>query len=652
MDVTTPLPYKDESLWELIKAFFAALPDPVFIKDADLKIVYGNPAMDAFVLRVVGETDYLGKDDTELFSPNQWEVFLREDQKVLAGQVSLNEEKIGANITALTKKVPVRMPDGTTGLAGIVFDITQYKAAEERARITEAASAAKSQFLAAMSHEIRTPLNGILGMAQSLASDEQLNKTQRDKIDTILDSGRTLNALVDDVLDLSKIEAGKMTIDPVGGDLRHVARRIIRLFEPRAREKGISLTLDAVEPLTEALCFDPVRVRQCLSNLVSNAVKFTDTGGVTLRLETVEADGQWQVIATVSDTGIGMNDSAMAKLFAEFSQADSSTTRRFGGTGLGLAIARKLARLMDGDVTVESTPGEGSTFTFCFLARAAAGPVRQASRARLAPAASHSLTSLRVLLADDNAINRDVVRLFLTPYGVTLTEAINGQEVLEALAREPFDILLLDIHMPVMDGPEVLEKLRGSATDYHDIPVIALTADAMSGDRERFLAMGANGYVTKPVDQAELLSAISQLRPAIHNDNAGLPALDALEPDPSAALSLDSPLVALVQQWLQTARTDLRAALRSLESEDPVTWEDIYRPVHDCSAQGPQFGFKLAGQIASDLCAILRGRSRSLDAETRQVSARYLRAIIHCLERNITGCGGQAGIDLRLKLAA
>lgn len=649
-------------LAELMQAFFDALPDPIFIKNGRLELIYGNAAFHRFVQQTVGLVDYMGKRDSELYPEDQWSVFESEDRKALDGTMSLNVEKIGTQVTALTKKVRVRLPDGTYGIAGLNFDITDYKAAEERAEANAAANEAKSQFLASMSHEIRTPLNGILGMAQSLAGDAALADEQRDKVDTILDSGRTLTALVDDVLDLSKIEAGKMTIDPVDSDLRHVARRIVRLFEPRAQEKGIRLDLDIEEPITTALAFDPVRVRQCLSNLISNAVKFTETGGVTLGIRTtLNEDGSCQVSATITDTGIGMDDAAMAKLFQEFSQADSSTTRRFGGTGLGLAITRKLARMMGGDVTVESRPGEGSAFTLSFRAATASGPVAERSSGKDAPSASTtSLKGLRVLLADDNAINRDVVKLFLDPHGVIITPVGDGQQVLDALSSAPFDMLLLDIHMPVMDGPEALSILRNSGEAYSTIPVITLTADAMSGDRERFLAMGADGYVTKPIDQAELLSAIAQLRPsapaagpsAAPGDEPLDHDLAALAPDTTGPLGPDNPLAALAGAWRETAREQIRSALDRLDAGGPISNEDIYRPAHDCQGQAAQFGYTLAGQVASDLCTVLRARPGPLSDEARGVAVRYMRAILYCLDREITGSGGQAGCALRMKLAS
>lgn len=642
---------------QLMQAFLNALPDPVFIKNERLEVIYGNAALDRIVFEATGRDDYIGRPDRDVYPREQWEVFEAEDRKVLAGAVSLSEEKIGPEVTALTKKIPVRLPSGETGIAGISFDITDHKRAEARARETEAASHAKSQFLAAMSHEIRTPLNGILGMAQSLASDKTLTLSQKEKVDTVLDSGRTLLALVDDVLDLSKIEAGKLEISPVDGDLRHTARRIIRLFEPRAKEKGVALVLEIEDGLTSALSFDPVRVRQCLSNLVSNAVKFTSQGEVRVTLSTISYDGLFRVTARVSDTGIGISPEAQARLFSEFSQADASTTRRFGGSGLGLAISRKLARMMGGDVTLESTPGTGSAFTLSFLAGAASGrlPEREAGAAM----PSHSIGGRRILLADDNRVNREVVKLFLAPHSTVITEAENGREVLDLLAQQAFDVVLLDIHMPVMDGEEALRILRAGDTPYRDIPVIALTADAMSGDRARFLALGANAHVTKPVDQGELLGAIARLQPqAYETDGAPAPEADPLNdclarlPNEAAPTLANDTLAALREEWITAARDQFTALGKGLSDGPSPELSALYRAAHDCQGQGTLFGFPLISAVASDLCLILRTCDGALTPDARRIAARYIRALVHCLTHRIPGTGGPAGAALRLKLAA
>ena len=254
-----------------------------------------------------------------------------------------------------------------------------------------------------------------------------------------------------------------------------------------------------------------MRIRQCVSNLVSNAVKFTESGAVTINLSSERQEGDYLINIAVSDTGIGMSPETAGRLFSAFTQADGSTSRRFGGTGLGLAITRHLARLMGGDVTVASEEGKGSEFTFAFRAAAALSrdDLPEAAEPGINPWGSGARDDTpridaRILLADDNLVNRQVIKMLLAPLGVTIGEAVNGMEALEKLASERFDLVLLDIHMPVMDGRETIAAIRASTQPWNSIPVIALTADAMSGDREKYLALGMNDYLSKPVDQREL----------------------------------------------------------------------------------------------------------------------------------------------------
>jgi signal transduction histidine kinase/AmiR/NasT family two-component response regulator len=410
------------------------------------------------------------------------------------------------------------MSDGRK--VAISVDVTELRQREKELKKAQAAaiaaSNAKSAFLANMSHEIRTPLNGILGMAQVLEMGS-LTPDQKEQVSTILDSGRNLMALLNDVLDLSKIEAGKIAIVRADSDLVHTLRRLHRLWKPKAEEAGLEFYLSLDADLPQVLNFDAVRVRQCVSNLISNAIKFTHQGRVEVFVTArKQADGQYLVKIRVSDTGVGMDEETQARLFRPFVQADDSTSRKYGGTGLGLSICRKLAELMGGEASVRSEPGRGSEFTFTFLAGEAApqhrvvneGPAMSEDDSRSAL----KRDSLRLLLVDDHPINRQVVSLFLRPFNMRVVEATNGKEALEALKREAFDLVLLDIHMPVMDGTETIRQLRSSPDQFANVPVVALTADAMSGDKERYLAMGMDGYLSKPIAERDLISEIIRIR--------------------------------------------------------------------------------------------------------------------------------------------
>ena len=410
----------------------------------------------------------------------------------------------------------VEIPLSFGGWVAVGADVTALRERERELKKArkqaEAANEAKSAFLANISHEIRTPLNGILGMAQLMAAGE-LSAEQRDQLETILDSGKTLMAILNDVLDLSKIEAGKFDISPIDNDLGHLLHRVEKLFAPRAAEKGIGLTLSIDGEMANFLRFDPVRVRQCVSNLIWNAIKFTEKGGVTISASTVPAGGDaFDVRISVSDTGMGMSAETLGKLFAPFTQAETSTARRFGGTGLGLSISRKLARLMDGDVAAASEEGKGSTFTFTFRAvrgrRVSEAPraadVDQTGGARWAK-------GLAVLLVDDHALNRKVARLFLEPLGIEITEAENGADAIRELQTRVFGLVLLDMHMPVMNGEETLRHIRNHEAAFREVPVIALTADSLGPDNARYNEMGADGYVGKPIDHRELIIEIGRV---------------------------------------------------------------------------------------------------------------------------------------------
>jgi len=480
----------------------------------------------------------------------------------------------------------LRRPMANGGEVITYEDITQRRQAEDHTRLmveqlratqddlrravgaAEASNEAKSSFLANMSHEIRTPLNGILGMAQVLES-EPLNASQFASVHMILESGKTLMALLNDVLDLSKIEAGKLSIEPTDGALRDTFIYVQKLFLGWAQEKSIALNVNVDPSAPDEAKFDAIRVRQCVSNIISNAIKFTEAGSVTVDVgaERTNAD-EYLIRVDVTDTGIGISEEAAGRLFSEFSQADSSTTRKYGGTGLGLAITRKLARLMGGDATLVSSLGAGSTFSFTFKAFAASAsdvsaPVERKHQVGV------TLQGLRVLLVDDNPINRSVARLLLAPAGMIFAEATNGKEALERLSEQPFDLMLLDVHMPVMDGTAAIKHIRASDAPWRDIPVIALTADAMSGDSERLLAMGMTGYVSKPIEKEALLQEIHR---ALSKRPGAASRMDALwgAEDRAAAV----PCIAEATQ----ARPD-----PSIKSRTAMTIEASEAPLHRIS---------------------------------------------------------------------
>jgi len=386
----------------------------------------------------------------------------------------------------------------------------QTRAIEDARLAAEAANTAKSNFLASMSHEIRTPMNGILGMAQSLQAAD-LPEKEREKISIILESGRSLLLIVNDVLDFSKIEAGKFDISPAPNDLTRTIDHVVRLFEPQALEKDIVVRVTQAPDLARDLIYDAARVRQCVGNLLSNAIKFTPQGRIDIAVFSRAAgDGDVMVSVRIRDTGIGIMPDVQQKLFQPFTQADSSIARKYGGTGLGLAISLRLAELMGGGITLESSPGAGSTFTLTFRAKTQAMPESVVALAteRVRPKPK-SLHGLRVLVVDDIQVNRDIIKHFLVPYGCQINDAVNGQDALDQLAAGEFDLVLLDIHMPVMDGKEAIRHIRASGAPWRDIPVIAVTAHAMPGDREKLAAIGMTDYLAKPVEQQTLIARMS-----------------------------------------------------------------------------------------------------------------------------------------------
>jgi two-component system, sensor histidine kinase len=373
----------------------------------------------------------------------------------------------------------------------------------------EEATRAKSAFLAMMSHEIRTPMNGILGMVQ-LLDLTPLNGEQRSFLEIIQTSGDTLLVLINDILDFSKIEAGKLTLEQRPFLLHHELLQTIALYRPLAEKKGLFLLAPGLDTLPKQVVGDSTRLRQILSNLLSNALKFTHQGGITVEASSSElTPGKVQIELAVRDTGIGIPESKLALLFKAFSQVDAATTRHYGGSGLGLAICARLCAAMDGAITVSSQPGTGSVFRVSLALASAAAPAG-AALARPPGAPDQEITNLRVLIADDNPVNRLLAQTLARRLGAVPQVATNGQEAVDAAALGGVDVILMDMQMPVMDGIEATMAIR--ALDLPRQPhIIALTASAFDSDRDDCLAAGMDDFLSKPFSLADLRQKLASL---------------------------------------------------------------------------------------------------------------------------------------------
>jgi PAS domain S-box-containing protein len=654
---------------ERFKAIFTLSQDPIIAADSDMKLVLFNRAAEE-TFRLPAQAA-LGMPMDTLFTDGCRDDFrqrfctLMTDGDAAADLRSRSNFSIrakradGDHFIAEASLTRIAVQGGHIA-AATVRDVSQQRAAQaslerqaaemsalaerlDAALATaEQASQAKSEFLAMMSHEIRTPLNGILGMTRLLL-DQTLATEQREKLEIVHDSGEALLAILNDILDFSKLEAGRVELEATDFDVSRVVRSTVALMESRAQLKGLELSVVLSPQAPRAVNGDPNRLRQILLNLVGNAVKFTAAGHVRVSVAPV-ADEPTRLLFSVEDTGIGIDEKARGRLFQDFAQADASVARRFGGTGLGLAICKRLAVLMGGEIGIDSRVGHGSRFWFTIPFRPAE---RDDALPPCAPApvnAPMTLTPdlpLEILLAEDNPVNQMVMRGFLEARGHHVLVVENGLQAVEAVRGGVFDTVLMDMLMPVMDGVEATRFIRSLPAPAGDTTIIALTANAMAEDKEKCLAAGMDGFISKPITQNALFESLrirrtrrSRCAPMGNTLDlsppkapaADFPVLDQRVLDDLRAGMGDAMSPLLLRQFMTDAPQRVERAVAACAAGDlPAARSDA----HDLKAMAATFGLIALSKVAEAVeTACREGKKEAAQTYSRDLPARLAEAVI------------------------
>ncbi len=515
-------------------------------------------------------------------------------------------------------------------LAAVVLEGRDRMRVEHELRSTnhalEAATNAKSEFLATMSHEIRTPMNGVLGTLELLL-DSPLSNGQKNLAATARSSAESLLVILNDILDYSKLEAAKVDLDIVNFSPEQVVDDIVSLFQPRAKSKGLSIDISIASDVPLWLAGDQARLRQVLSNLVGNAIKFTEHGGVSVACKHKITDsGQTFARFEIFDTGIGIPADAVDRLFTRFTQSDSSTTRKFGGTGLGLAICKQIVQLMGGEIGVITDVGEGCTFWFEVPMTAGQQPAALDGETDIAIPSRR----LRILVADDNRVNRMIAEMLLAKHGHVVDTVVNGVEAVDAVRKAEYDLVLMDVQMPEMDGITATSQIRSSAGPENNVKIIALTANAMSGQREEYLANGMNDYVSKPINSRLLFSAIERVTSGvsgvlpIHSTDADRRRVsrrrsDAVNDDPFNKLPVfDKSVIAAWSSGMNQA--DVSATLECVPDESVKSLNEIKAAIAAGDlTEARRIAHRMKGMAANLGAARLAAVARSIELDAPSI---------------------------------
>ncbi len=518
----------------LLYALLDNIPDSIYFKDQDSRFVRISRSM-AEKFHLPDPQSIIGKTDADIFTSKHAgqaradELEIMSTGEPMVARIEQETWPDRDDTWCSTTKMPLQDSNGSiVGTFGVSRDITELKMIEAELRVArdqaDRANQAKSEFLANMSHEIRTPMNGIIGMAE-LLSDTRLDEQQQSFLDMMQQSAHSLLRILNDILDFSKIEAGKLEIEQIPFEMRACVGHAAKSLAARAAQKSLQLLLNINPDVPEYLLGDPGRLRQVIVNLVGNAIKFTDHGDVAIEVEVASgppSEELYTLHITISDTGIGISPEQQSHIFAAFTQADASTTRRYGGTGLGLAISAQLIEMMGGRIWVESKPAVGTTFHFTIsfapcpedlsqrqINASQSEAARENARRRDEPTAARR--SLTLLLAEDGAVNRAVMLELFKRAGHQVTYVEDGRAAIETWQRQRFDAIFMDLQMPVMDGLEATRMIRQLEAEDEHVPIIAITAAAMKSDRQRCLDAGMDDYVSKPIDFSLLRRLLAKL---------------------------------------------------------------------------------------------------------------------------------------------